>query len=147
MRPNVFTSTIGIALHKDSRGTITLEIRDCDSNSRFLKAELTNEQVVDIMRGYGDVKAEASFYGLDKLGKKMEVKILKFPLEVKVGAYGEERERVACETVDKHIPDGWEADKYFRSQDSFFVRDGQMYARTTIRRWVDKTKTNNNKEN
>ena len=38
--------------------------------------------------------------------------------------------------AQSHLSDGWIADAYFGSQNSFFKKDGKQYARATIRRWL-----------
>lgn len=48
------------------------------------------------------------------------------------------RKKAAADIADRVCPDGWIADHYFNSQNSFYYKDGQTWARTTIRRWVDK---------
>lgn len=38
--------------------------------------------------------------------------------------------------VEQILSEGWTVDKYFGSKDSFFTKDGKLYAQTFIRRWV-----------
>lgn len=75
--------------------------------------------------------------GLERVGKVLELEKIEFPIDY--GGYDRKnRETAACQAARQHCPEGWEPELHFRSQGSFFTRDGQPWARTSIRRWVDK---------
>ena len=71
----------------------------------------------------------------DKFGKKREHSIIEFKVADKY-EYGKSEE-LAKEKVGAACPDGWEPDMYFSSQNSFFRKGEEMWARTSIFRWVD----------
>ena len=52
--------------------------------------------------------------------------------------YGDERQKLAKEKVVEVCPTGWKPATYFNSQDSFFRKGEELWARTSIFRWVDK---------
>jgi hypothetical protein len=72
-----------------------------------------------------------SVIGLEKIGKRHQHKTFEFPIPV-----GRNKIK-AREIVSSICPEGWVPDKEFNSQDSFFIKDGEYWARTIIRRWVD----------
>ena len=43
---------------------------------------------------------------------------------------------IEIQEIKKECPDGWTPDLHFSSQDSFFHKDYELWARTKIRRWV-----------
>ena len=112
-----------------------IEIKDNDANVTMVRVNLTVEQFCQAMGRLGNTKCEKlEVFGLDKIGKKMENKHFEFPFDRK--CEWSERGEVAYEEALKVCPEGWYPDKYFGSQNSFFIKDGQEYARVIIRRWV-----------
>ena len=65
----------------------------------------------------------------------MENKTFEFKIPNDIG-YGENRKAIAIQTAKHKCPIGWTPDEGFSSQGSFFSKNGQDYAKTTIRRWV-----------
>ncbi len=116
---------------------VTIELHDYDASVMFAKVTLTPEQWVSAMSRLGYVECEIEVYGLDKLGKKMINEPFEFCLGKSSKYTASELKDVAIEMVKEACPDGWIADSYFQSQDSFFFKDGETWARTTIRKWVD----------
>lgn len=115
---------------------MSIELRDGDAAETFARVVLTPEQVVSAFSrlAHTPCKIELEYLKLDRLGKKLEVKMFEFPLHgqnVHLLKGAVQREAVRC------CPGGWTPDLDFRSQDSFFHRDGQEWARTPIRRWVE----------
>jgi len=78
------------------------------------------------------VPCEIEVRGLEKVGKKHEHKTFEF----KIADTIHDRNENAIKEIKKICPKGWEPDLYFSSQNSFFYKDGEYFARTTIRRWV-----------
>lgn len=115
---------------------VTLNVYDTPSSIRFLTIKMTSEQFCAALGrlSYAPVLS-IEIDGLDKIGKKMEIDELIFPLDMGKDRYND-RENKAIEQSKKHIPEGWVSDDYFRSQNSFFTKDGKDFARVTIRRWV-----------
>lgn len=114
-----------IELHDDISGTNFAKIfldskATCEALSRLARTECTKAEVKD----------------LDKVGKKQEIDHIKFKFSNKP-YYGEERRRLAYEEALKNCPEGWEVDNNFGSQNSFFSKDNEDWARATIRRWVE----------
>lgn len=71
----------------------------------------------------------------DKFGKKREHSTLEFKIADKY-SYGDS-EKLAKEKGAAACPDGWEMSMYFGSQNSFFSKGEELWAKTTIFRWVD----------
>jgi hypothetical protein len=68
-------------------------------------------------------------------GKIMEHKPFEFQIDLTGVSY--KRKRVVTRVKALELcPDGWYPDTHFGSQESFFERDGEQWARTTIRRFV-----------
>lgn len=111
---------------------VTIEIRDREAATTFLKVTLTPVQFCQVLSRLSNTDCKAEVFGLDRIGKKMEHKEFEFEMP---DAKWEERSEVAAETALRLCPDGWIPSSYFGSQDSFFKRDGKNMARTTIRRW------------
>lgn len=122
-----------IAVNDDN---VTIEVEDSDASIRFLKLEITPKDFCAALgRLYNSKVKKAKVCGLKYLGKKMEHK--KFEFEMPKHTWSN-REKLAEITAIEKCPNEWEPDLYFNSQDSFFQKDGKEYAKTTIRRWVDK---------
>ncbi len=118
----------------DGQAGVTIELRDNDAALTFAKITLTPEQWVSAMSRLGYVKCAIEVYNTGKLGKQMVNKPFEFSLGK--GVLWNDREEVAQKKLKEVCPDGWNADGYFRSQDSFFNKDGEAWARTTIRKWI-----------
>ena len=120
---------------KDDR--ICISIVDEDAAVEFVEAELTLEQYALAITGLGRVECDVEVRGLDKVGKRMELDTLIFPLKIADDDYGTGRKAHATKRAKEACPAGWVPDCYFNSQGSFFQRDGETWARCSIRRWVD----------
>ena len=115
-------------------GEVRIEIQDPASRVMFLELRLTPEDFCAAAMGrLSGVNAAATVRSLRKVGLTTEHQPLEFQIPDTDYAA---RAAVACELADKHCPDGWVASHYFGSQGSFFRRDGESWARTTIRRWL-----------
>lgn len=119
------------------RESVWLEVEDFDSRETFVRVELTPQQFVDAMARLACVPCKATVGGLGHIGKYHECKDFDFVIPEKVADDWKNRQRIAAEIAARECPDGWTAEEYFGSQDSFFSKDGKNYARCTIRRWVD----------
>ncbi len=76
---------------------------------------------------------------LDKVGLVQENKTFEFYM----GTLVETNTPVnmnseAIRIAKRECPEGWVPDENYSSQESFFFRDGEQWARTVIRRWVKK---------
>ena len=119
-----------------SGDAVTIEVHDAAAAVRFLTLELTPEQFCAVLGRLAMVPCQsAKVTGLDLVGKSHECKNFEFPLPA--GVKWRDKEAATTE-VQRVCPDGWEPDLYFSSQDSFFDREGQRWARTMIRRWVER---------
>ena len=116
---------------------VIIEIRDQDAGEIFLELGLTPEQFCQALARRWRVPCEsAQVQGLEKIGKRQEYRSFEFPLPVAEGMILPDRKINAMAEVRRLCPPGWQPDEYFDSQDSFFRREGQQWARTMIRRWV-----------
>lgn len=132
-----------VTIHFESQAGYSglfIEVHDKDSSITFLRIGLDEQQATQALSRLAHTECTAEVYGLDRIGKIMECKKFEFPC----GDLGwENKKEKAIEISKKYIPDGWISDNRFSSQDSFFKRDGESWARTTIRRWVDKEDSEN----
>jgi hypothetical protein len=115
---------------------IEIEIRDKPSRQTAFRGRMSLQDFAMLVTGRGDVPIEAEWSGLDRVGKIMEMREIEFPIPANAG-HGERRKRIAIAEAARHTPDGWFADTYFASLSSFFCKNGEDWARTTIRRWVE----------
>lgn len=117
-----------------NREETIIEIEDEKANVTFIKAILTPEQLSAALSRQMSVECEIEVKGLDKVGKTHENKRLEFeiPNDLASSRNTEQLHSLA----QSILTDGWVADKYFGSQDSFFKKGGVQYARCTIRRYI-----------
>ena len=118
---------------------ITITIGDKDAGITFLDLELTREQFINATMnrlGCTEVK-NAEVRGLEHVGKIQEFK--EFSFVIPNHGSRSDNEQNARRMVIKLCPIGWTPDLEFSSSDSFYEKDGKEYARTLIRRWVDKS--------
>lgn len=111
-----------------------IEIKDDLANVTFVKVRLTPEQFSAALGRLAYVNCELDLRGLDKVGKKHECKTFEFEI-----TYSKTKEDLALACNEALFAQGmyeWVSDNYFRSQNSFFKKDGKDWARCTIRRWV-----------
>jgi hypothetical protein len=117
-----------------------IEVEDESSGIQFLKINLSAEQFTACLGQLANVECDMNIRGLDLIGKMRETgkHEFKIPAELYNRRY-KEREyfyKTAQELAQSQLADGWIADSYFGSQGSFFQKDGEQWARVTIRRWV-----------
>lgn len=117
-----------------SREQTTIDIQDENANVKFLKITLTPEQLSAALSRQMAVECEMEVRGIQKIGKTHENKSFEF--EIPNGLAGSKSEDELHKLAQSLLSDGWVADKYFSSQNSFFKKDGIQYARCTIRRWI-----------
>lgn len=125
-------AAIDIFIGQDST---TINIYDRDAGIEFLEVTLTPEQLSQALSRLSHTPCTVQVRGIDKIGKKQEMKPLEFPFAVKGNWM--DRSDLAAKESQKYADDGWVSDGYFGSQGSFFKKDGQEWARTTQRRWVE----------
>ena len=112
-----------------------INIYDKTAATLFCKVKLTSNQLSTALSRLSHTPCESvAVYGLDRLGKKHENKSHTFELPQTCSF--SERKRIAVAISKKTCPEGWSADSYFDSQDSFYESNGKLYAKCTIRRWV-----------
>lgn len=119
----------------DGKEKININIRDDESGIRFLEIEIGYPEFTQAITGLSSIECDFEVRGLDRIGKKLEIADIEFFVSSK-GLYGSDRKDIARDAAKANTPDGWVADTYFGSQNSFFSKDDEEWARTTIRRWV-----------
>ncbi len=126
---------ISILCHEDE---VTIDVYDYVSGSTLVGVKLSSRQFTQALSRMMYTKCKSvEVLNLDRINKKHEHKPFEFELPVVDDRFNyEQREKIAKECVKDLCPDGWVADTYFSSQNSFFSKDGKEYARTIIRRWV-----------
>ena len=111
----------------------TIEIHDSIASVTLARVTLTPKQLSQALSRLAYTHCDVEVNNLDKVGKKMINK--KFEFELPNFTWGESKQ-CAIKTIKDVCPEGWKADNYFNSQDSFFNKDGKQYARVTIRKWI-----------
>lgn len=117
-----------------NREETTIKIKDDKANVTLAVVSLTPEQLSMILSRQVDVECEIEVGNLSKIGKKHENKTFEF--EIPSLIRGRKFDSELQEIAQSQLSDGWVADGYFGSQNSFFTKDGKQYARCTIRRWI-----------
>jgi uncharacterized protein YggL (DUF469 family) len=117
-----------------NREGTTIEIEDENANARFLKVSLTPEQLSMALSRQMSVECEIEVNALHKIGKRHENKSFEFeiPKDLASSRDAQKLQQIA----QSLLSDGWMADNYFSSQNSFFKKGETQYARCTIRRWT-----------
>ena len=121
---------ISILINRDET---TIEIEDESANVKFVKVKLTPEQLSAVLSRQISIECELEVKGLEKIGKVHENKTFEFEIPETIPTRGNQLE--LQKIAQSQLSDGWIADAYFGSQNSFFKKDGKQYARVTIRRW------------
>jgi len=113
-----------------------VELNDKDAGVPVARFQLTADQTCQLFGRLSNIPVEADVYNLDKVGKQLEFKTLKFDLPEHTLS---NRKEVAIKEALRVCPEGWVPDEYFGSQDSF-VHDGRgkTIASTLIRKWAKK---------
>lgn len=136
MIPNTFITLNGSITMLFNEHGLRINLEDQTSSITFATIELTANDVVQAFSRVVNVPCSIEVRGLHKLGKKMIVSTLELEMPSDPLLASRSKE-IAIQEAEKHCPEGWEFDKYFSSQGSFFYKDGKHYARCTIRKWVD----------
>jgi len=112
---------------------VEITITDSDSNTDFCKVLLTSEQFTSALSRLMHVRCTVQADHLDRVGKKMEHRVLEAMLRPDIA----DRKEAALLALKDAMPESWTyLSTYLGSKGSFFTKDGQDWARTTIRRWV-----------
>jgi hypothetical protein len=118
---------------------VKIEVHDDDSSITFLKIEMTPEQFCQALSRLSNTHCTSTeVRGLNKVGLVMENKDFVFEVPADLAYRREERDAVLLPILWKACLKGWIPDTHFGSQNSFFTEGKKYYARTTIRRWVEK---------
>ena len=116
---------------------IWLEIRDATSGTLLIEGRVSEENTLKVLSRMGHVEMSEAWAGsFERINKVMLMHELVFPVPGE--GYGDGRKEEAKRIANEICPKGWVPDNNFSSQNSFFFKDGQRFARTTIRKWCDK---------
>jgi len=111
--------------------TMCIEIED--DNVVFVKMELSLADMMRALTGLGMVRGDMTVGNLDVVGKVCISDTIEFP----VGDGYRDKEKAIAE-LPKYVPEGWIGSEYFGCQSSFFQRDGQTWATTSIYKYVER---------
>tara|TARA_R110000772_G_scaffold249530_2_gene363908 strand:+ start:60663 stop:61079 length:417 start_codon:yes stop_codon:yes gene_type:complete len=128
-----FGAYLRISKVSGSEEYISVAVRDNDAGIEFLELKVDFKSFAKCITS-GSVKCEAEIKGLDKIGKVQEIKRIEF--KVKSDKFHDKEK--AIEQARKYNNAGWIAEEYFSSQDSFFSKGGENWARTILRRHTAK---------
>lgn len=117
-----------------NRDYTEIQVEDRNASTTFITLRLTPEQLSAALSRQAFIECDVEVKNLDKVGKTMEHKEFEFPLPKNLDSH-RDRKPIAeyCQSL---LSDGWVADTGFSSQNTFFTKDEQKWARTIIRRWV-----------
>lgn len=127
------TLTISNPMYGCGKKKIRIDVTDETSRTRFLALELDLAAFAEAITGLAGIECDIDVHNLDRVGKKLEKREIEFLVAEKVWLHDKE---LAIDLAKAATPEGWVADTYYGSKDSFFTKDGDQWARTTIRRWV-----------
>lgn len=123
-----------VSIHFNEDGCV-IELIDNDSRTTFARVRLNPVQSVQALGRLSHTTCQIEVNGLDKVGKKQIHKPFEFKLPDNFDKYKRDIDFVG-ELANASCPEGWFVDNYFGSKGSFFEKDGEQWARTTIRSWV-----------
>lgn len=112
----------------------SIEVRDDNACVTFLEVRLTPEQLSSALSRIANTDCSIELQGLEKIGKKHENKTFEFPVK-----YSDEQSDLELACNESLFEQGlyeWKSDQYYRSQNSFFKKGNEKWARVTIRRWI-----------
>ena len=124
--------TIGRPHYGCGKEAISIQIEDHKSGIRFLDIELPLDGFAKALTGLSFVECEFKTRSLEFIGKTKETKEIEFQIS---GGFHNRKESAVMEAAIK-TPKGWICSNYFNSQNSFFLRDNEDWARTSIYRYV-----------
>jgi len=111
----------------------SIEIMDSKSHMTFVKVRLTPEQLSSALSRLAYTPCELEVNELERVGKKQEYRTFEFEIN---GKDQTSLEAACNEAMFQQGLHEWHSDHYYKSQDTFFDKDGKKYARVTIRRWL-----------
>jgi hypothetical protein len=113
-----------------------ITVDDRDAVRGMIKIEMSMKSLALAITGQGCIEGKGTARNIERVGTIMENK--DFTFFIGGDDYGNAQKARAIEEAQRICPAGWTPDLSFSSQNSFFKRDGKQFARTIIRRWVDK---------
>lgn len=113
---------------------VQIEFRDESSGER-IRCTVSHTGFVSALGRLACVECNIEYGKLDRIGKRMENKSFEFKIADEYRGLENAKAR-AAKIVEQACPRGWTPDKYFSSQNSFFIKGSEQWARCTIRRWV-----------
>lgn len=129
-----------VSLHRQSDGSIHIEIGDERSRIKFVDVMLNDESFADFMFGHHQVQASAEITSLQHVGKKKETRVEKLELSARwlkahhVDQYNVSRlEKAVWNNFQR---EGWFLNSTLRSQDSVERHDDGIVVKVTYFRYV-----------
>jgi hypothetical protein len=111
---------------------MSIEVFDKKASLPIFEIVLDKDKTLQVLSRYARTYCDMKTYNLDKIGKKMKMATLYVNLGNNVSWHDRED---AKEKILKSTPEGWEADLFLNSQETFFQFEGDSWVQTTIRRW------------
>lgn len=132
--------TGAISIHRTQSNrdpdVITLVLRDETSRINFVEVKMSLEAFALAVTGLAYQPCEIETDGLEHVGMVKETRSHEFRLGCEV--YDSDLKQLAIQEARRTCPKGWLLSDSFSSQDSFFRKGEQTWARCTIRRYVAK---------
>ncbi|MBW2632454.1 MAG: hypothetical protein JRC90_12005, partial [Deltaproteobacteria bacterium] len=119
----------------DSDRGLTIQIEDKNSGLNILNVNVKDaKSVVALLSRLSSVECDIELYSTENAGKVLIIDKMEFKVDDE--KYNTRADEAFKEAV-KICPKGWKPDNYFNSQNSFFTKGDETYARCTIRKYVD----------
>ncbi len=126
-----------LTITKNSRNVINVTLRDEKSRIRFVTATISRTNFADALFGLSEVECDIKVKGLVNVGRKKVTKSLEFKMDLVDDDYGDVRKDRALEIARSHCGYEWSVwDTRFSSQTSFFDKDGELWARTSLYKFI-----------
>lgn len=128
--------TISRMSYNDGRKCIKIQVEDEGSSTCFLEIEIDLAGFTEAITGRSSIDFKMEVHNLKNVGKVIERSQIVFLIP---DCNISKRKALAIEEAKKHTPEGWIASTYYSSQDSFFYKDSETWARTQIIRYVERS--------
>jgi hypothetical protein len=119
-----------------SENITRIEIGDANAAIKFIRINITPEQLSALLSRQANVPCEIEVVDLERVGKKHTNKTFAFeiPSNLAWSTKAKELRELAQKKLNEE-GEGWVTTDTFSSQGTFFKVDNKQYARCTIRKW------------
>lgn len=112
-----------------------IEIYDEVSSKTFVRVQLTNNQLASMLSRLQRTSCKVEVGDLTIIGKQMEHQTFEFEVDREIKGSNILLHLCCTQALEKSNMSDWIPEQRYNSQDSFFQKDGKLFARTIIRKW------------